>query len=185
MASSGPYSIGPESLCGDDCFTAPGFMFSVKNKNEQALSPRDIVITGVSFEHLSPKRHRGVKLYRTNGGSYTEAIGNPESDQWFKISSEKVPKRNSHSEEFVLDTPVVLTAGETVVFYVKTEESILLVGKNDHQQNVKSLTDDDGRLQLSYGSAIMRGSSGNVFEGYSWNGAVTYSTNTPSMKLFH
>jgi len=86
-----------------------------------------------------------------------------------------------HLEEFVLHTPIVLSKGEKVGFYLRARESIVLVGKNDNgsfDRNGES-SSGDGNAQLFYGNAVMNGRSGAaVFEGYSWNGEVTYSTNT-------
>eukprot|EP00581_Thalassiosira_minuscula_P008174 CAMPEP_0183710894 /NCGR_PEP_ID=MMETSP0737-20130205/6515_1 /TAXON_ID=385413 /ORGANISM="Thalassiosira miniscula, Strain CCMP1093" /LENGTH=1000 /DNA_ID=CAMNT_0025939263 /DNA_START=179 /DNA_END=3181 /DNA_ORIENTATION=+ len=169
--ADGPFSIGPEYLCVNDCFVAPGYMFSVQNINLN--DSRHITITGISFEHIEPNLNRTVELYS----------GSPEQDyrQWQKIESLEVPKMQFHLEEFVLHTPIVLSKGEKVGFYLRARESIVLVGKNDNgsfDRNGES-SSGDGNAQLFYGNAVMNGRSGAaVFEGYSWNGEVTYSTNT-------
>mmetsp|Transcript_490 Transcript_490/g.1012 ORF Transcript_490/g.1012 Transcript_490/m.1012 type:complete len:407 (+) Transcript_490:3-1223(+) len=165
----GPFSVSPDYLCDNDCFAAPGFMFSVKNRNN---ATREIIITGVSFEHIAPKQYQIVDLYFT-GGSYSGREQDP--GQWQKISSLKVPQKNFHFKEFVFDTPITLTKGGSVGFYLKTEEHILLVGKHKRKNDEQST---DSKVQLDYGSAFMNGSFGAALKGYSWNGVVTYSTNT-------
>ena len=165
----GPFSIQPDHLCESDCFVAPGFMFSVKNKGRSSRG--NVVITGVSFEHIAPKQSRIVELYRTVSGSYTGKEQDPA--QWIKIASIKAPRLKFHYEEFVLDNPIILPKGETVGFYIKAEEKILVVSKNKRQNGTPS---QDGNVNLHCGSAIMN--DRNPYMGYSWNGLLSYSTTT-------
>ncbi|KAL7527967.1 hypothetical protein ACHAXR_004386, partial [Thalassiosira sp. AJA248-18] len=85
----GPFTITPDHLCTKDCFVAPGFMLDITNKNQSTTANSDIIITGLSFEHIAPKKHRIVDLYRT-AGSYTGREQDPE--KWIKIASLKAPR---------------------------------------------------------------------------------------------
>ena len=84
-----------------------------------------------------------------------------------------MPRREFHFEEISLDTPIILSSEESVGLYLKTEENILLVGKNLQKNNGPRT--DDNEVQLVYGSVIMNYGIGTVMNGYSWNGAVAYS----------
>ena len=159
------YTLGPDYLCKDDCFAAPGFMFNVRNTNA-AIS--EISITRISFEHLAPQQQRAVDLYRIIGSSYTGNEQNP--SKWVKIATTNVPQMNFNTMEYVLDQPITLEAGEIVAFYIKTEENVLLVRQKREDENPTA-----NNVQLLYGSSIMNGSFGIPVSGYSWNGAVTFT----------
>ena len=73
----------------------------------------------------------------------------------------------------MLDNPIILPKGETVGFYIKAEEKILVVSKNKRQNGTPS---QDGNVNLHCGSAIMN--DRNPYMGYSWNGLLSYSTTT-------
>jgi len=162
------YTVGPEHICNNDCLAAPGYMFSVKNR--KLANTRDIIISRISFEHIAPKENRHVHLYLTSD-FYHDKVR--DSKQWQKLASLKVPKKEFHYSEFVLDTPITLAKGAGVSFYVQAEENILLVAKSG---DVESSTKNDGRVRLIYGSSIASGSFGAALKGYSWNGEVSYST---------
>jgi len=135
------------------------YTFSVKN--DIRSNSREVVITRISFEHLAPTRQKVVKLYSRK-----------EEDpwQWVETASVKAPRRDFIFTEFVLETPITLAKGEAVGFYIKTQENILLVGK-DSQRTRETYPAD---VQLSYGSALSNGLFGAVSEGFVWNGEVTY-----------
>ena len=141
-------------------------MFSVKNKPKNT---RPVVITSVSFEHVSPKESRRVDLYRTISGSHTGQEQDP--SKWIKIASMKVPRQKFHYSDFILDTPITLQAGETVGLYIKAGENIILVNK---QKKKTKLFDE--RVALAYGAAIMNEVFGTIAGKYTMNGVVTYST---------
>lgn len=169
----GPFSISPESVCDDDCLVAPGFMLDVTNSAQ--ASHEEISITGISFEHLAPVKKRIVHLYRTINGSYSGK--EHESDEWIKIASVKAPKKDYNLEEIVLNTPITLSKDETVGFYLMTEEKILMVGENKAMQGAGRLNKQpstDGRVKLVCGDVNDGFQAAN--KGYSWKGAVTYST---------
>lgn len=146
-------------------------MFSVKHTYR---TDRKIVINGLNFEHLSPKNDRKVHLYMTTTKGSHEGRES-DSTQWTKVATVKVPKEKFHFMNIVLKTPITLTTGETVGFYITTTENILLVGKNLRKNDDPT---DDNRVQLFCGSAIMNGKFGDPTNGYSWNGEVDYSTAT-------
>ena len=162
VTDNGPFLLAAESTCDKDCLGVPGYMFSVK-----ARKKGDVTVTGVRFEHSAPKQHRQVELYRTVSGSFSGKEQTPEA--WVKVATMTVP-RQRQIDELLLDVPITLSRGEAVGFYLKTEEPILQVDKNGRQRA------QDGRLQLNCGSAITDGGFGASLEGYSWKGAVTYST---------
>merc|ERR1712127_601422 len=100
MGDHGPFSVSPDHLCVDDCLAAPGFMFSMKNRIE---ATRNIIITGLSFEHLAPKEYRIVHLFITDG---LHSGREEEPTLWREIASTKVPQRNFHYEDIVFDSPI-------------------------------------------------------------------------------
>lgn len=160
------YTIGPDYLCKDDCFVAPGFMFNVRNAN---AATSEISITSISFEHLAAQQQRSVDLYRTFKNSYSGNEQNP--SKWVKIATTDVPLKNFNTIEYVLDQPITLARGEMVAFYIKAEENILLVRQKLEDENPTA-----NNVQLLYGSSIMNGSFGIPVSGYSWNGAVTFTS---------
>ena len=162
------YTLGPDYLCKDDCFVAPGFMFNVRNSNA-AIS--EISITSISFEHLAAQQQRSVDLYRTIKSSYS---GNEQSpSKWVKIASTDVPLKNFNTMEYFLDQPITLARGEIVAFYIKADENILLVRQKQEDEIPTA-----NNVQLLYGSSIMNGGFGIPVSGYSWNGAVTFTAAT-------
>jgi hypothetical protein len=143
--------------------------------NSAQASHEEIVITGISFEHLAPVKKRVVHLYRTINGSYSGKEHEP--DEWIKIASVKAPKKDYNLEEIVLNTPITLSKDETVGFYLMTEEKILMVGENKAMQGAGRLNKQpsiDGRVKLVCGD-VNDGFKA-AKKGYSWKGAVTYST---------
>ena len=165
LQSMDTYTLGPDYLCKDDCFAAPGFMFNVRNTNAAAS---EIIITRISFEHLAPQQQRAVDLYRIIGSSYSGNVQNP--SKWVKIATTHVPQMNFNTMEFMLPTPITLIRGEIVAFYIKTEENVLLVRQKREDENLTA-----NNVQLLYGSSIMNSSFGIPVSGYSWNGAVTFT----------
>lgn len=165
----GPFSISAEQTCVDTCRAVPGYMFSVKNKIHG--DAREVVITAISFEHLAATQSKIVELYRTVSGSHS---GNEQdSSQWIKIESVKAPRRDFAFTDFVLGAPITLAKGEAVGFYIKTQENILLVGKD--RQGIGETTADN--VKLSYGCAVTDGMFGTITPQFYWNGAVTYYYN--------
>ena len=163
IPSNGPFSIGPDYLCGNDCTAVSEYMFSVKNQD----SARSIELTGVSFEHRKPKNYRSVKLYKSMGsylGKQHDTI------QWMKIASKKIRRQKLIVEEFLLDKPIILTKGETISFHIKTKEDILLVGTKKQ----KNKSTDSNTMSVFDGSAVLAKLSGVILDDITGNGAVTY-----------
>jgi hypothetical protein len=167
------FTFGPE-LCvmegSGNCFRAPGYMFNVRNTDS---STNEIDITRISFQHMSPTQQMTADLYRTINSSYA---GNEQNAaKWVKIATVAVPKVSGreYTNEFVLDQPITLAIGETIAFYIETDENILVV-----RQKRDEPTPTAENVQLLYGSAILNGAFGIPVSGYSWNGAVTFTATT-------
>lgn len=171
------FTFGPE-LCvmegSGNCYRAPGYMFNVRNTE---TSTNEIDITRITFQHMSPTQQQYADLYRTINSSYAGNEQNPA--KWIKIATVAVPKFSGqeYTNEFVLDQPVTLAIGETIAFYIKTDDNILVV-----RQKRDEPTPTANNVQLLYGSAILNSAFGIPVSGYSWNGAVTFTATTIGKK---
>ena len=123
----------------------------------------DIEINSINVRHKAPSIYRVIWVYMIKEGYQ----GKEElSEDWIKIGTGRAPKRNNVVSTVFLDEPLRIKAGETVGFYLKTEENIMLVGKFS-----KTETIDVHDVKLQYGTAVM---NDNFAENFSWSGSVEY-----------
>lgn len=135
-------------------------MFNVKL---EANASNDIEINSINIRHKAPSVHRVIWVSMIKGGYQ----GKEElSDDWTQIATGRAPKRNNFVSTVFLDQPLRIKSGETVGFYLKTEENIMLVGKFS-----RTATIDVNDVKLQYGTALMNDKSA---ENYSWSGSVEY-----------
>ena len=158
----GPFAIGQNEECsGDECDAVAGYMLDITNEAKKKMK-----VLSVSFQHMEPKNHRSAELF-CSIGSHLGKEKDPSS--WTKCGNTKIPRRDKVYTEFLLDTPIRLNYGETVGFYVKTVEPILVV-KRDKERHEKH----DGKAGLFYGSAVKNEVMGTIEDGVIPNGNITY-----------
>ena len=158
----GPFAIGQNEECsGDECDAVAGYMLDITNEAKKKMK-----VLSVSFQHMEPKNHRSAELF-CSIGSHLGKEKDPSS--WTKCGNTKIPRRDRVYTEFLLDTPIRLSYGETVGFYVKTVEPILVV-KRDKEKHEKH----DGKAGLFYGSAVKNEVMGTIEDGVIPNGNITY-----------
>lgn len=158
--SKGLHSISPLKQCDSGCTRTNGYMFNVKLG---ANAANDIKIFNVSFRHKEASVHRIVRVHTVKEGYE----GNEESmESWTEIASDRVPKRNNIVSTITLDPQVRIKAGETVGFWLTSEENILIAGKFG-----KTETIDDNSVKLQYGMAAV---NGQFAPNYLWSGSVEY-----------
>ncbi len=123
----------------------------------------DIEINSINFRHKAPTNHRVIRLYTINEGYK----GNEKSlESWTKIANGKAKRQNNIVSTISIDPPLRIKAGETVGFYLQTEENIMLAGKFS-----KTATIDDNGVKLQYGLAWF---NDRFNENISWSGSVEY-----------
>ena len=158
----GPFAIGQNEECsGDECDAVAGYMLDITNEAKKKMK-----VISVSFQHTVPKNHRSAELFCSIGSHLGKE---KEPSSWTKCGNTKIPRRNKVYTEFVLESPIKLDYGETVGFYVKTVERILVVKRNkeNHEKH-------DGKAGLFYGSAVKNEVMGTLEEGVIPNGDVRY-----------
>ncbi|KAL7499778.1 hypothetical protein ACHAWT_007892, partial [Skeletonema menzelii] len=158
--TKGAHSISPLKHCDSRCKRTNGYMFNVKL---EANASYDIEINSINFRHKAPLVHRVIWVYMIKEGYQ----GKEElTEEWTQIGTGRAPKRNNIVSTVYLDQPLRIKAGETIGFYLRTEESIMLVGKF-----AKTATIDVNDVKLQYGLALM---NSNFAENFSWSGSVEY-----------